>query len=123
VAAAAEAGIEMPEVFIDPVILPVNVTQVTPLHVMTAIQQVRLLSDPPPKTVLGLSNVSQGTAQRSLINRTYLVMATAAGLDAAIVDPMDTELMNAVITAELLLDKQVYCDDYIKAYLSSVCGR
>ncbi|NIM05384.1 MAG: dihydropteroate synthase [Armatimonadetes bacterium] len=121
VASAFENGIEdMQRLFIDPVILPVNVAQTVPQQVMDALREVRLLSDPPPKTVLGLSNVSQGTALRSLINRTYLVMAIAAGLDGAILDPMDEELMNAGITAELLLDKQVYCDDYLKAYLSSV---
>lgn len=120
VAAAFENGLDIPQLFIDPVILPVNVTQVTPKHVMASLREVHLLSDPAPRTVLGLSNVSQGTMLRSLINRTYLVMAIAAGLEAAILDPLDTELMNAGITAELLLDKQVYCDDYLKAYLSSV---
>jgi len=120
VAAAAEHGLEMERLYLDPVILPVNVTQPTPGHVLSALREVRLLSDPPPKTVLGLSNISQGTTQRSLINRTYLVMAIAAGLDAAIMDPLDEELMNAGITAELLLNKQVYCDGYLKAYRSSV---
>jgi 5-methyltetrahydrofolate corrinoid/iron sulfur protein methyltransferase len=121
VASAFENGIEdMRRLFIDPVILPVNVTQTVPQQVIDALREVRLLSDPPPRTVLGLSNVSQGTMLRSLINRTYLVMAIAAGLDGAILDPMDEELMNAGITAELLLNKQVYCDDYLKAYLSSV---
>ncbi len=120
VAAAVDNGLEPDRLFIDPVILPVNVTQPTPGHVLSAISEVRLLSDPAPKTVLGLSNVSQGTTQRSLINRTYLVMAVAAGLDAAILDPMDEDLMNGMITSELLLNKQVYCDDYLKAYLSSV---
>jgi len=121
VAAAFENGIEdMQRLFLDPIILPVNVTQVTPRHVMDTLREVHLLSDPAPRTVLGLSNVSQGTALRSLINRTYLVMAIAAGLEAAIMDPLDEELMNAGITAELLLNKQVYCDDYLKAYRSSV---
>jgi 5-methyltetrahydrofolate corrinoid/iron sulfur protein methyltransferase len=118
VAAAMEKGLAPDRVMIDSVILPVNVTQPTPGHVLETIRGVKLLSDPPPKTVLGLSNVSQSTAQRELINRTYLVMALAAGLDAAILDVLDSELMDAMITAELLMNRAVYCDDFLKAYRS-----
>ena len=116
VAAAMEQGLEPQRLMIDAVILPVNVTQPTAGHVMETIRNVKLLSDPSPKTVLGLSNVSQGTQQRPLINRTYLVMALACGLDAAIVDVFDTELMEAMIATELLLDHAVYCDDFLRAY-------
>ncbi len=118
VAAAMEKGLDPSQVMIDGVILPVNVTQETPGHVLETIRGVKLLSDPPPLTVLGLSNVSQGTQQRALINRTYLVMAIGAGLDAAIMDALDADLMDAMITAELLLNRAVYCDDFLKAYRS-----
>ena len=116
VAAAMEKGLEADRLLIDPVILPANVTQETPQHVLDAIRSVKVLSDPPPKTVLGLSNVSQGTKQRELMNRTYLVMALAAGLDAAIVDALDTELIDAMITSEVLLNRAVYCEDFLRAY-------
>ena len=118
VAAAMEKGLEPDHVMIDAVILPVNVTQPTPGHVLETIHSIKLLSDPPPKTVLGLSNVSQGTTMRELINRTYLVMTLAAGLDAAILDVLDSEMMDAMIAAELLLNRAVYCDDFLKAYRS-----
>ncbi len=116
VAAAMEKGLEPQRVMIDAVILPVNVTQPTPGHVLETIRNVKVLSDPPPKTVLGLSNVSQSTQLRELLNRSYLVMALAAGLDAAIVDVLDTELMDAMIASEVLLNRAVYADDFLKAY-------
>ena len=77
-----------------------------------------MLSDPAPKTILGLSNVSQGAPANSkgLINRTFLAMAISAGLDAAIMDASDKELVDAAITAELLMEKQLYCDSYLDAY-------
>ena len=65
--------------------------------------------------VLGLSNVSQQCSNRELINRTYLAMAMGHGLDAAIMDPLDTELMDVAITADLLLEKMIYCDSYLDA--------
>ena len=69
--------------------------------------------------VIGLSNLSQGATERPLINRTFLVMAIGKGLDASIHDPLDTELMNEMITAEVLLDKTIYSNSYLKAYLQS----
>jgi hypothetical protein len=40
----------------------------------------------------GLSNVSFGLPVRSLVNRTYLTLAMSAGLDSAILDPLDRDL-------------------------------
>ena len=113
---AGECGLPIENLYIDPIILPCNVAQPQAGHVLETIKQVKILSDPAPKTVIGLSNVSQGTKDRELINRIYAVMAITAGLDAAIMDPMDDDLMNAVITAELLLNKNIYCDSFLKAY-------
>jgi 5-methyltetrahydrofolate corrinoid/iron sulfur protein methyltransferase len=116
VSSCMEAGVPTEDIYLDPIILPVNVAQAQGKEVLESIREFKLLSDPPPKTVVGLSNISQGTEQRSLINRTYLVMAIAAGLDAAIADPLDKELMDAVITADLLLNKHIYCASFLNAY-------
>lgn len=116
VAAAMEYEISPDDIWIDPVILPVNVAQAQCAEVLKAIAECKMIASPSPKTVLGLSNVSQGTKQRPLINRTFLVMAAAYGLDGAIADPLDTELMNAMISADLLLNKNIYCDSYLDAY-------
>ena len=116
VSACMEAGVNLEDLYLDPIILPVNVAQPQAIEVLEAIREFKLLSDPAPKTVVGLSNVSQGTEVRSLINRTYLIMAQAMGLDAAIADPLDKELMDAVITADLLLNKHIYCASFLDAY-------
>ena len=84
--------------------------------ILESIKEFKIISDPAPKTIVGLSNVSQGTSMRSLINRTFLTMAIAFGLDAAILDPKDTDLMDSSITAELILNKQIYCELYLDAY-------
>ena len=116
VAKAAEFEIDVNDIFIDAVILPVNVAQDHLPQVLETIKQIKLISDPAPRTILGLSNVSQKTLNRPLINRIYLVMAIASGLDSAILDPTDVDLVDAAITAELLLNKQIYCDNYLEAY-------
>lgn len=116
---AMEAGLEPDKLFIDTIIQPVNVAPKQALAVLQAMEQLKIISDPPPHMVLGLSNVSQGASERELINRTYISMAIPAGLDSAIMDPCDTDLMNAAITADLLLEKMIYCDSYIEAYMSN----
>lgn len=112
---AMEGGLPLERLFIDPIILPVNVAPANPGHCMQAIAQLRLFADPPPHLLLGLSNVSQRCSERGLINRTYVAMAMAHGLDAAIMDPLDAELMNMTITAELLAGRMIYCDSYLDA--------
>ena len=118
VTACLDYGLPTDHLFIDPVILPVNAMQTVPSAVFETIAMCRTLADPAPKTVLGLSNVSQGTTQRPLLNRTCLVMALAHGLDAAIVDVTDEALMEAAIAAEVLMNHQVYCDDFVRAHLA-----
>ncbi|MCL5036908.1 MAG: dihydropteroate synthase [Chloroflexi bacterium] len=115
-AACMEHEIEIEDIFIDPIILPVNAAQDVPKRVLEAIHSCKMLSDPAPAVILGLSNVSQKCNNRKLINRTYLVMAMAMGLSACILDPFDDDLMDAMITARLLLNEDIYCDSFLEAY-------
>lgn len=117
VAKAMDVGIAIEDLYIDPIAMPVNVAQADGPAVLETIRELRLLCDPAPQTVIGLSNVSQGTKKsRSLINRTFLAMAIANGLTAAILDPLDTELMDSMITADVILNKNIYCDSFLDAY-------
>jgi len=116
VAAADEFGLPMEDLFIDPLILPCNVAQDHAPEVLKTLQQIKMLANPAPKTVLGLSNVSQNCVGRPLINRTYLAMAMACGLDAAIADANDDDLMEVAATAEILLNQKIYCDSYIRLF-------
>jgi 5-methyltetrahydrofolate corrinoid/iron sulfur protein methyltransferase len=113
---AMEAGLTPGDIYLDPIILPVNVAPKQPVVVMEAIRQLACVSDPPPHFIIGLSNVSQKCLLNHLVNRTYLVMCLAAGLDAAIMDAADKELVEAAVSAEVLLEKHLYSDDYLKAW-------
>ena len=116
VADCQEKGFPLEELYIDPVVLPVNVAQTQLEDTLESIEEFKIISQPAPKTVVGLSNVSQGIQDRSLVNRTFLIMAIASGLDAAILDPLDKQLMDSLITAELIQNKQIYCDSFLQAY-------
>ncbi|MBN1973551.1 MAG: dihydropteroate synthase [Sedimentisphaerales bacterium] len=118
VSKATEKGFDTQRIFIDPIILPVKVpnAQVQPGNILSAIDQIKYLSDPAPHMTIGLSNLSQGATERSIINRIFLAMAISRGLDSAIVDVLDRDLMNAVATAEMLMNKQIYSDSFLKVY-------
>ena len=117
---AMEKGFEAQRIFLDPIVLPVKVpdAQVQPGNIMAAMDQIRFLSDPPPHMTVGLSNISQGASERSLINRVFLAMAMSHGLDSAIADVLDESLMNIVATSDMLLNKQIYSDSFLKVYTS-----
>ncbi|MGD2094962.1 MAG: dihydropteroate synthase [Phycisphaerales bacterium] len=121
VSKAMEKGFNTQRLFIDPIILPVKVpnAQKQPGNILTAMDQIKYLSDPAPHMTIGLSNLSQGAAERSLINRVFLAMAIAHGLDSAIVDVLDKDLVNIVATSEMLMNKQIYSDSFLKAYTSA----
>lgn len=113
---AEEEGFPVADLYLDPIVMPVNVAQNQMQDILEAIREFKILSEPSPKTIIGLSNVSQGAKLRGLINRTFLTMAVASGLDSAILNPEDKELMDTLITAELILNKNIYCDSYLEAY-------
>ena len=71
--------------------------------------------DDEPKTIVGLSNVSQSSPHKikSIINSIYLVILLSNGLDSAIANPLDRELMNAVRTFEILTNKTLYAHSYL----------
>ena len=90
---AMELGIPMEDLYLDPLVLTVQGMQDYAPQTLEALRYFKQIADPPPMTVVGLSNISNDVPweHRGLINRTYLVMLMAAGLDAAIANPLDEE--------------------------------
>jgi len=121
-AAALEAGLEPERIFLDPIVMPLKFMQEQAKNVLEAIQQYTMLSDPPPHISIGLSNICSKAAERGLISRTFVVMAIDRGLDAAILNVMDEELLDAIATAELILNKEIYSDSYLRAFRMKVAS-
>jgi 5-methyltetrahydrofolate corrinoid/iron sulfur protein methyltransferase len=95
---AQEVGLPMENLLIDPLVLTVSGCQEYVPHCVEAVRMLKMVADPPPMVNVGLSNVSNAVPapMRPLINRTYLVMLMAVGVDAAIIDPLDVDLMEAI---------------------------
>ncbi|MEW5953130.1 MAG: methyltetrahydrofolate cobalamin methyltransferase [Bacillota bacterium] len=108
-------GFPMEDLYIDPLMLPANVAQDHGVEVLEAIRQIKALA-PGVKTTIGLSNASQRCTNRRLLNRTFLIMCMAVGLDSAIVDMDDEALTDTVAAANVLLNKDIYCDSFLKTF-------
>lgn len=66
-------------------------------------------------TIMGLSNVSFGLPNRSLLNRAFLSMAVASGLDSVILDPTDRDLMEILYASQTLMGR-IPISDYTKKF-------
>ena len=112
---AMEHEIMPDRLLLDPLVLPTKAAQDQGAKVIEAVRMFQTLNEPPPRTVVGLSNVSNGTKDRPLVNRTYMAMLMGAGLSAAILDPEDKELMDTIKAAQVLLNQKLYADDFLRA--------
>ncbi|MGA9532707.1 MAG: dihydropteroate synthase [Anaerolineales bacterium] len=99
---AEEVGLPIENLLIDPLVLTVSGCQEYVPHAIETVRMLKMVADPPPMTVVGLSNVSNQvpSEMRPLLNRVYMVMLMGAGLDGAILDPLDTELADAILAVE-----------------------
>ena len=97
-ASAAEYGVPLDNIYFDPLVMTVNGCQEHAPEVIKATRAIKEVLDPSLKTICGLSNISNGAPRqaRPILNRVFLVMMLGAGLDSAILDPFDGELMEAI---------------------------
>jgi len=115
------AGIPLEKIYVDPLVQPVSVDTQMGIATLRAIN--RVMNDfPGVNTICGLSNVSFGLPERRLINRNFLALCMSYGLSAAILDPTDKQLMETLITVEMLLSRDEYCECFIDAYQNGRIG-
>ncbi len=115
-AKSMEYDLSPEQLFLDPIVMPLKFMQEQAREILSAANQFQWLNDPPCHMVAGLSNISSGTKHKKLINRVFCAMLVANGLDAVICDVTDAELVNTVLTAELVMNKGIYADSYIEAF-------
>ena len=108
-------GVPAEQVFFDPLVLPIAVDSSQGLVTLKTIEEIRARY-PAARTVMGLSNISYGLPNRKFINRAFLLMAAYAGLDAVILDPLDTKAMSLVKIADMLTGKDPSCRGYLRAH-------
>jgi len=70
----------------------------------------------------GASNISFNLPARKFINRAFIILAMNAGMDSAIIDPLNKDMMGLIYATEALLGKDEFCLEYINAFRNGVFG-
>jgi 5-methyltetrahydrofolate--homocysteine methyltransferase len=111
---AKKNGVPAENLYIDPLVRPISSE---PQQTKETIEAVKLIkSKYGLKTICGLSNVSFGLPGRSVLNAVFLAMMLSAGLDAAILDPLDKKIRAVLKASDALLGRDEYCKEYIKSH-------
>jgi 5-methyltetrahydrofolate corrinoid/iron sulfur protein methyltransferase len=99
---ALELDIPVEDLILDPLALTVSGCQEYCPECIEAVRMLKFAWDPPPLISIGLSNVSNSVPDklRPLIDRVYMVMLMGTGLDAAIANPLDEKLAEAIRIVE-----------------------
>jgi 5-methyltetrahydrofolate--homocysteine methyltransferase len=122
VEAASAYGIPEERLFIDPLIMSVATDDTAGASVLEAIRSIRA-AYPAAHITGGLSNVSFGLPNRELVNRTFLTLAMAAGLDSAVVNPANRALVESLKATELILGRDRFCRSYTRAAKAEFAGK
>jgi 5-methyltetrahydrofolate--homocysteine methyltransferase len=121
VATLEKMGVPAERMFCDPLVQPVSTNSEYGPLVLDTIGGIREAL-PEVHIICGLSNVSFGLPQRKLVNRNFLSMCVARGLDAAILDPLDDLLMANMHASEMLAGRDEYCMNYLGAHKEGKLG-
>lgn len=106
------AGIPDDDIYLDPIDRPVGINHEFWADILYSTQALRE-TYPHCHIISGLSNVFYGLPEHRLLNRAYMVMSIARGMDAFILDPLDQTLMSLFTAAKALAGKDEFCLDYI----------
>ncbi len=116
-----QAGVADERIYVDPLAMALSTRTEGALIALETMRSIHAVT-PAVHFCCGLSNVSFGLPERSLINQAFLAQALAAGLDAAIIDPLDRGLTNLLYATELVLGRDRFCRNYTQAFRSGKIG-
>ncbi|WP_330389673.1 homocysteine S-methyltransferase family protein [Cellulosilyticum sp. I15G10I2] len=111
---ALELGIPKQDILIDCLVVTASAQQELVFETLRAVRLVKEKLG--VKTVLGVSNVSFGLPNRPLINKTMLAMALMQGLDAPIMNPGDTGMVETINAYRVLSGKDKGSTQYTDNY-------
>ena len=108
----AQYGIKQKDIYLDSLVMTVGTDIHAPKETLRTMQ---LIAEtyPDVNLLLGVSNVSHGLPNRAKINSAFLAMAIGAGLDVAIINPMDEMMKNAWQSAALLAGRDAGSENYL----------
>jgi len=114
---ATDYGIRRNDIIVDPLLMPIGAINSAGKQVMHLVR--RLREELRVNTTCGASNVSFGLPNRNGINSAFLTMAIGAGMTSAITSPLQAEVIQAVMGADVMMGHDPDCAHWIRKYRTS----
>jgi 5-methyltetrahydrofolate--homocysteine methyltransferase len=111
---AADFGISKEDVIVDPLVMPIGAIGTAGRQVFHLVS--RLRNELGVNTTCGASNVSFGLPNRAGINAAFLSMAIGAGMTSAITNPLEADIRQAILAADVLAGHDLNCATWIRTY-------
>ena len=118
---AKEFNIAPSRIYIDPLVVTLSTNDAALTAFAECTRQIKA-QYPDIHVTSGLSNISFGLPVRKLINIAFMVLAMGAGMDSAIVDPTNRDMLGIIYAANALLENDEFCLDYISVYKEGLIG-
>jgi 5-methyltetrahydrofolate--homocysteine methyltransferase len=111
---ASDHGIPAADVVVDPLVMPIGAMPTAGRQVFHLVR--RLREELGVNTTCGASNISFGLPNRAGISAAFLSMAIGAGMTSAITNPLEPEIRQAILAANVLTGNDPNCVTWIKTF-------
>jgi 5-methyltetrahydrofolate corrinoid/iron sulfur protein methyltransferase len=118
---AGNYNIAPERIHIDPLVIALSTDNQSLLKFVETLKQVKAIY-PAIKVTSGLSNISFGMPLRKVVNQNFLAIAIYAGMDSAIMDPLDRDMMATLMAVEALLGRDRHCRNFSNAFRKNKIG-
>jgi 5-methyltetrahydrofolate--homocysteine methyltransferase len=118
---AALYNITPDRIHIDPLVMALSTDNQSLLKFVETLKAVKEIY-PAIKVTSGLSNISFGMPLRKIVNQNFLTLAIYAGMDSAIMDPLDRDIMATLLATEALMGRDRFCRNFANAYRQKKIG-
>jgi 5-methyltetrahydrofolate--homocysteine methyltransferase len=111
---AEDHGISKNDVVVDPLVMPIGAMGTAGRQVFHLLR--RLKEELKVNSTCGASNISFGLPNRHGLNAAFLTMAIASGMTSAITNPLEEDVIKAVMGANVMMGHDAQCMAWIKKY-------
>lgn len=118
---AAQYNITPDRIHIDPLVMALSTDNQSLLKFVETLKAVKDLF-PGIKVTSGLSNISFGMPLRKVVNQNFLNIAICAGMDSAIMDPLNRDMLATLLATEALMGRDRYCRKFYDAFRKNKIG-
>lgn len=118
---AAKYDITPDRIHIDPLVMALSADNKSMVTFIETLKRIKELY-PTIKITSGLSNISFSMPLRKIINQHFFTIAIYAGMDSAIMDPLNRDMMTSLLATEALMGLDRHCRKFSNAYRKGKIG-